>query len=205
MILGRTNTLRLRLSMRALLSGVVVIITMLLLAGPAHADPPGPTNYRTVVTGVSPAIEDIEVRVLGGDSYLELTSFDVDVLLRGYDEQELYLRWLNNGTVEVNLNSVTHYQNQSRYGLGEEGLPNNVGADVPPNWEVVSTSGTYAWHDHRIHWMSPSTLPPNVDGSVDEPQLAYEWPEPIRLQVDGRQVEIAGERWFRTRRRSCRC
>lgn len=177
---------------RILTSLFLLLILLLGSARPAFADPPGPTNFRTEVTGVEPGVEGIEVEVLGGDSYLQLTAIDVDVLLRGYVGLELYLRWLDTGEVQVNTNAVAYAQNQSRYGLQGETIPSTSGADAPPNWETVATNGTYAWHDHRIHWMSPSTLPPNVDPSRQEPQLAYEWPEPIVLEVDGRTVEVEG-------------
>lgn len=177
------------------LLGLGAILT--LLGPPAFADPPGPTNYRTLVTEVRPEASGVEVRVLGGDSYLQIDARGVDVLLRGYDLQELYLRWLDDGTVEVNVNSVTYQQNQSRYGLDGPGAIRKLGPGVPPDWEVVSTTGSYAWHDHRIHWMSPASVPPNVDPSLGVPQLAYEWPEPITLEVDGQVVEVSGElRWF---------
>ena len=167
------------------------------------ADPAGPTNFRTVVTDVGVVTDDdgspvtVDVEVIGGDSYLRLDALGQDVLLRGYDGEELYLRWLSDGRVQVNRNSVAAYQNDARFGLGENQIPATAGPEVPPSWETVSTDGTYAWHDHRIHWMTPTSLPPNVDASLDEPQLAYVWPEPIVLEVESRDVTIEGElRWF---------
>lgn len=165
------------------------------LAGPAAADPAGPTNYRTVITGMDPVVEGVAVKILGGDTYLFLDGGGHEVLLPGYDPQEQYLRWLPDGTVEVNTNSRTYHQNQSRY-LGV--VPSSgVGAEVLPEWEVVSTDGRFAWHDHRVHFMTENSLPPAIDPSLDEPQLAYVWPDPVVLFIDGDRVEVQGElQWF---------
>lgn len=182
------------------LAGLLSVLT----AGPAAADPPGPTNYRAEVVGIDPPTDAVEAEVLGGDSFLRLTVAEGhEALLRGYDGEEQYLRFAPDGEVHVNLRAEAHYQNQSRYSPGAADRPAEVGADVPPQWELVSTTGSYAWHDHRIHWMSPTTLPfraidsggegQQVDPSLGEPQPTTVWSEPIPLTVDGQQVGIVGQ------------
>ncbi len=184
--------------------GVTCLLSVL-TAGPAAADPPGPTNYRAEVLEIEPPTDAVEAEVLGGDSFLRLTVAEGhEALLRGYDGEEAYLRFSANGEVHVNRRSESHYQNQSRYSPGEADRPDQVGPDVPPDWELVSTTGSYAWHDHRIHWMSPTTLPfrattddggegQQVDPSLGEPQVTTVWSDPIPLTVDGEQVGIVGE------------
>ena len=43
-------------------------------AGVAHADPAVPTDFSTVIVGIEPATPTIDVDVVGGDSFLELTA-----------------------------------------------------------------------------------------------------------------------------------
>ncbi len=189
--------------------GVVVAsltcVVAVLTAGPALADPPGPTNYRAEVVGIEPPTDAVDAEVLGGDSFLRLTVAEGhEALLRGYDGEELYLRFDANGEVYENRRSQSYYQNQSRYDPSAADRPSDLGADVPPDWVRVSSTGSYAWHDHRIHWMSPATLPFRaetdgsgearpVDPSLGEPQPTTVWSEPIPLTVDGEQVGIVGE------------
>ena len=178
-----------------------VVGLLVLTASPAAADPPGPTNYRAEVQGLRPPVDGVTAEVLGGDSFLQLRVAEGhEVVVPGYDGEELYLRYDADGSVHVNLRSVSHYQNQSRYDPGAADRPAEVGADVPPEWQLVSTDGTYAWHDHRIHWMSPNRLAPAADGSGDpvdpslgEPQPTTVWAEPIPIRADGDQVGITGE------------
>lgn len=187
----------------------LALVLMVLTAAPAVADPPGPTHYRAEVVAIDPPVDGVDARVLGGDSFLQLTvAPGHEALVRGYDGEELYLRFAADGEVHVNLRSQSHYQNQARYDPSAADRPAEVGAGVPPDWVLVSTTGTYAWHDHRIHWMSPATLPfrgdteqggeaTRVDPSLDEPQPVLVWAEPVPLTVDGQQVGIVGaSTWF---------
>jgi hypothetical protein len=40
--------------------------------------------------------------------------------------------------------------------------------------------------------MSPTTLPGEIDPTLGEEQLAYEWPAPIEVRVNGSPVDISG-------------
>ena len=184
--------------------GLLGLLLVAVLAGPAAADAPGPTNYRAEVTGLDPDVDGVHAEVLGGDSFLQLVvDPGHEAVVRGYDGEELYLRYDADGSVYENLRSATHYQNQSRYNPSAVPPPGEVGAGVPPDWQLVSTSGSYAWHDHRIHWMSPTTLPyradaeggaaTQVDPSLDEAQATPVWAEPVPVTVDGQQVGIVGQ------------
>ena len=194
---------------RVVRGGLLALLLLAVTAGPAAADPPGPTNYDARLVAIEPDLEGVEARVLGGDSFLQLTlDQGREALVRGYDGEELYLRFDASGEVYVNRRSQTYYQNQSRYNPGAADRPAELGPDVPPDWELVSTTGSYAWHDHRIHWMSPTQLPfladPDgsgqgqpVDPDADEPQLTGSvWVDPVPITVDGEPVDLVGEVYY---------
>ncbi|MFP5308938.1 MAG: hypothetical protein ACLGIR_05105 [Actinomycetes bacterium] len=175
----RTRT-RLRTVLAATAGAVV------LAAGPAAADAPGPTSYVSTITSTP---DGLEAEVIGGDSYLTLRVPDgTEVVVPGYDEDELYLRFNTDGTVEVNTNAVAFYFSQGRYGA--EVPPDLQPGSVPPTWVLVAEDGAYSWHDHRIHWMSP-TPPDFIDPGATEVQPVYDWEIP--LLVDGEPVAITGD------------
>lgn len=151
--------------MRRVQRALVVVLAVVWSLGspsPAFADPPQPTDYRTLVTAIVPATVGFEAAIVGGDSFVELTVVrGVSVDVPGY-AGEPYLRFTDDGTVEENQASPTFYANSSRYG-GD--VP--VGAaDAEADWVTVATSGRYAWHDHRIHWMSSSSPAGKHPGDV---------------------------------------
>jgi hypothetical protein len=150
-------------------------------AGVAHADPAQPTDYRTVVVSVTPPVDTVDVSIVGGDSFVELTvGRGTEVLVAGY-QGEPYLRFRTDGTVEQNRRSPTTFVNADRYG-GD--VPADADADAPPDWEPVGTGGRYAWHDHRAHWMDPE---PKAGAAPGDRILQ----SVIALDVDGQPVEVA--------------
>jgi hypothetical protein len=169
-----------------LLTGALLLVGAL----PAAADPAGPTNYTSNVTTVDPDVEGVAFDVLGGDAYVEVTvDTGTTVEVAGYDD-EPYLRVLPDGTVERNEASPTRWLNDARYGAADTTVPPEASSDAPPRWEVAATGGTYAWHDHRVHWMSPE-LPPNVDPDAGAVQPVTAWELPVT--VDGEDVVVRGE------------
>lgn len=171
----------------ALTVGAVV-----LSATGALADPAVPTHYRSTVTSVEDGEGqpvDLDIEVLGGDAYLVLSApAGSEVEVPGYDG-EPYIRILADGTVEVNERSPARWLNDARYGAVDVDVPDIADAEAPPAWEVAARSGTYAWHDHRIHFMSP-TLPSQIDPDLDEVQRVWEWEIP--LVVDDETVVVSG-------------
>jgi hypothetical protein len=163
---------------------------VLVTATPASADPAGPSDYRSAVTGIVPEVEGVAADIRGGDAFLELTVDEgVTVIVMGY-EGEPYLRFSPDGTVERNRLSTATYLNDDRRGEGVTFPPEVTAADAdtPPEWEPVATGGTYAWHDHRVHWMEDAS--PNVDrGSLVEG--AYD-PWRVPIVVDGAAAEVQG-------------
>lgn len=176
---------------RSILS--LLLSTALLVVLPATAalaDPPQPTHYRSTVTGASGELGDTRVEVLGGDSYLVVHAAPgQEVRVPGY-EGEPYLRVDPDGAVHVNVRSEARWLNDARYGAAQVEVPPQADNAAPPQWEQVAGGGTYAWHDHRIHWMSPG-LPGQVDPGAAVVQDVFAWEIP--LEVDGDAVTARGE------------
>ena len=173
-----------RSARRVLAAAVAAGAAALAAAAPAAADPPRPTDHRSTVTAVDPAVDGLEVRVVGGDAFLEISVAEGhEVVVEGYSE-EPYLRVRDDGTVERNRRSPATYLNEDREGA--VALPAAADPGAEPEWERVAGGGTYAWHDHRIHWMGGSDPPGAEPGAV-----VQEWTVP--LTVDGTRVEVRGE------------
>jgi hypothetical protein len=91
--------------------------------------------------------------------------------------------------VFLNLASEATYVNADRY-AEVASIPADVGPDVEPRWDKVSDDSTYAWHDHRIHWMSP-TLPPQVVDTSKRTVVNPAWEVPF-THGDRREI-VTGE------------
>jgi hypothetical protein len=168
----------------------LALVLGMLMAGPAFADPAGPTNYRSIVTSVEPDPTGATIEVIGGDAFLSVALAEGHTLLvEGYFG-EPYLRIDPDGSVWLNTLSPARYINQDRYGLS--GVPDFADANANPEWEQVGDGGSFAWHDHRIHWMS-FDLPPTVRGDVA--QSVFPWS--LTVYIDGVETLISGELlWF---------
>jgi hypothetical protein len=175
---------------RLLASSALGLAVVVAVAGPASADPAEPTNYRSIVTSVDPVPVGVAIEVVGGDAFLSVAAAEGHtVLVPGYFG-EPYLRIDPDGAVYLNTMSPARYINQDRYGTSN--IPEGVDAGASPVWEQVASGGRFAWHDHRVHWMSVQ-LPPSVSGETA--QLVFPWT--IRLFVDGVETEVKGELfWF---------
>jgi len=166
---------------RRLLAAALTALWVLAVPGVAAADPPGPTNYLSEVVAIEPGVPGIDVEIIGGDSFVLLTvdpGITVDVV--GYSG-EPYLRFLADGTVEENRLAPSKYLNEDRYAAGE--IPDEADADADPEWVVVATDGSYAWHDHRTHWMNE--IPPPGRGPGDQVAEGV-----VPLFVDGVEVDV---------------
>ena len=166
------------------LFGVALALAVVLAPGVAHADAAAPTDYRTTIVSVSPQIVGLGVSIEGGDSFIRLTApAGSEVIVSGY-AGEPYLRFTSDGTIETNRLSAATYENERRYGATE--VPAFVDYSAPPEWQQVGTGSTWAWHDHRSHWMD------------DEPPIGLEPgqslpPQTIPITVDGERVAITVE------------
>lgn len=160
---------------------VIAAVGVVALPGVAHADPAGPTDYRTTITAVRPASDAFDVDVEGGDAFLRLTvAPGHEVVVLGYDA-EPYLRIRSDGAVEQNRRSYATYANEDRDGRTE--VPAIVDPEADPDWERVGAGGAWAWHDHRAHWMG--TGPPiGLEPGESLP------PQVVPIVVDGVPFEI---------------
>lgn len=166
---------------RSLILAGLALLWWLLAVSPALADPPGPTDYKSEVVEIEPAVAGIEVEIIGGDSFVLLTvESGIAVEVAGYDG-EPYLRFPGDGTVEENRNAPSKYINEDRFGRTE--LPEGVDASAVPEWEIVSGGGSFAWHDHRTHWMNPAAPPGGGPGDTVAEGV-------IPLLVDGAEVDV---------------
>jgi hypothetical protein len=160
-------------------AALAAVVGVVLLVPPARAaaDPPAPGDVRSTVGSIDPPAAGVSAEIVGGDSFLRLrVQPGREVVVAGY-EDEPYLRFLADGTVEVNRRSPAATVNESRFGA-EPGPGADAGA--PPEWDRVATDGSYEWHDHRAHWMAA--------GPPQPPERA--WAVPIT--VDGQPAVITG-------------
>lgn len=173
-------------------AAVVVAAVLLIVLGPspaADADPAGPTDYRSAIVSVDPPAPGVDLTMIGGDAFLHVAvepGTSVEVI--GY-RGEPYLRFGDDGVVEINDNSPSTYLSEDRY--AETEIPGFAAADAEPAWRVVARDGVYAWHDHRSHWMNQSrpagapgdqileaVVPIVVDGVETDVTVISTWQEP---------------------------
>ncbi len=158
---------------------------LLALVTPAARAHGGNADYRSVIDGVTPSVPGVEIEVRNYDSELELRSSGHRVTIFGY-EDEPYARVLADGTVQVNERSPATYLNEDRYAATR--VPALADPEAPPRWKRVDGSGTFVWHDHRMHYMASGTAPQVTDESRTTKVFDYRVP----IAVDGRQGAIAG-------------
>lgn len=175
-------------------AAVGIALALLVVAAPpaaAHGgDGAGPTNFLTEITGISPELDGLELRVLEFGSQLELSNRSgEDVVVLGY-LGEPYLRIGEAGVFE-NGRSPATYINADRQGqttVPEEAQ--DTDAETPPDWRKASDASTARWHDHRVHWMGSET-PPAVQRDSSRAQVIYpNWVVPLR--AGDRDVEVTG-------------
>ena len=166
-------------------------LTLLLLvmsAGPAMAHGRGSdaSNFLSTITDTA-EVEGLRWRVVNSDEYLQLTnSTDEEVMIPDY-EGGPYLRIANDG-VWRNINSRATYINEDRF--GQTPLPTTADLGGEPEWEQLSDDNSYAWHDHRIHWMATSE-PPGVSTEPGTRQLVNQWSVPFA--IGGQDLQISGD------------
>lgn len=165
----------------------LTVVVIASVAGPALAHGRGSdaTNYVSEITG-APDLPGVTWRVYNGDEFIgvENTS-DTEVVVRGYTN-EPYLRIGPDGVFENRLSEAV-YLNADRYGAVE--LPGYVDRAAEPRWVKVSDDPRYAWHDHRIHWMSQS-LPQvvQIDPRSQTPVFPDGWAVPFTYGDEAAQV-----------------
>lgn len=170
---------------------LALCLTLLSPVLPAASAHQGNPNYESLVVGIQPEIEGLRARVLENDDSLLLEGrVERPFTVLGY-EGEPMVRFLPGGRVLVNLNSPSYWNNFDRYGT--EDLPDRADPAARPAWKEVSTEGRYAWHDHRIHWMSKS-IPPAV---ADEARRTKVFDYEVPLRTPEGAATIQGTLWWR--------
>ncbi len=170
---------------RARFVALLAVFALLAPATPALAHGGNP-NYRSVINRVEPVLPGLNFEVLDYDSYMQLVDRGGHaVTIYGYDG-EPYARILRDGTVQVNRRSPATYLNDNRF--AEVTVPPIANAKAAPLWKTVDDSGTFVWHDHRMHYMSPATPPQVTDKGKKTKIFDYTIP----LRVDGKKGSIDG-------------
>lgn len=155
----------------------------------AHAaDAPDATNYRTVITGLTPAPPGVEVRAIEAGARLELVNTSartVEVL--GYSN-EPYLDVRPDGVYQ-NTNSPATYLNATLNG----GVvpPANADPASPPAWQKISDAPVARWHDKRARWAQLQP-PAAVAAAPGRPHRIADWSVPLRMADDLSEVQING-------------
>jgi hypothetical protein len=166
---------------------LALLVAVALPAQPAAALAHGGNpNFRSVIDEVTPRVPGVGFEVLDYDSYLQLLDqHGHEVVIYGYDG-EPYARVLPDATVQVNRRSPATYLNENRF--AEVTVPPIADPRAKPSWKTVDDSGTFIWHDHRMHWMSPDVPPKVTDTGRRTKIFDYQIP----ISVDGRRGSIDG-------------
>lgn len=134
-------------------------------------------HYRTYITSITPKVAGLSVEVLEfADRLLLRNHTGKTVTVYGYSG-EPYARLLPDGAAEQNAHSPAVYLNTNFY--ANVTVPPSASATAPARWSAVDRTGTFEWHDHRIHWMSPVT-PPQVKDTGKRTKI-FDWSVPIRI------------------------
>jgi hypothetical protein len=168
-------------------AAAVTALIALCAPAPTAVAHQGNPNYNSEVTAIVPAVDGLDAQVLGGDDRVELRNgSDSVVVVEGYDG-EPYLRFLPDGTVQVNRRSPALYLNEDRF--AQVRVPRSATPRAKPSWKDVTRSRRYDWHDHRIHWMS-KTPPEPVRKDESRRAKIFDWKLPVT--VAGRPATIKG-------------
>ena len=174
---------------RARLVALLAAFALLAPAAVASAHGGNP-NYRSVITGISPRDAGVEFEVLDYDSHMQLRDRGgKEVVIYGY-RGEPYARILPDGSVEVNERSPATYLNDDRF--ANVTVPPIADPEAKPQWKQVDDSGTFLWHDHRMHYMSQS-LPPQV---TDKGKKTKIFDYQIPISVNGTKGDVSGTLWW---------
>jgi len=175
------------------LSAAAIALAFACALAPAHALAHGGNpNYRSEIDSVQPSLPGgVSVEVLDYDSYMQLVDrHGHEVVIDGY-QGEPYARIEKDGTVQVNRRSPATYLNDSRFAT-DVTVPPSADPEAAPDWKTVDDSGTFIWHDHRMHYMSRSPPPSVEDTSMKTKVFRYQIP----IAVDGRQTVLHGTLWW---------
>ena len=170
----------------------VATLAALLLAPGAEAHfGTGKLGYRSRIMTVKPRIRGLELKILYGDDQVWLDNRSgKTVVIDGYGG-EPYLRFGPDG-IYANVRSPAGYLNQDRY--GRVTLPKSASTTAPPEWQKLAGGEVWAWHDHRIHYMSQ--IPPKqIRQAPRKPHHVFDWKVPAT--ANGKRFLISGSLDYR--------
>jgi hypothetical protein len=166
--------------------GVATLLACLIAPGAEAHFGTAKLGYRSTIEGVQPRVAGMKLKVLYGDDQVWLDNRSGEtVVIDGYGG-EPYLRFAPSG-IFVNVRSPAGYLNQDRYGQSKP--PKSASSEAPPQWQKLAGGTVWAWHDHRIHYMS-ATLPPVIRNAPDQPHHVFDWKVPAT--ADGKPFFIEG-------------
>lgn len=170
----------------------IAALALLALAAPAPqalAHGGASVNYLSTIRS-APEAPGVSVAVRDRDDRLEVRNRGRStVVVYGYD-REPYARLLPGGRVQVNQRSPALYLNEDRYAQAD--VPGRASAKARPRWKTVNATGTFEWHDHRIHYMAKERPAKVTD--PDRRTKVFDWRVPLR--VDGRPAAVAGDLYW---------
>jgi hypothetical protein len=146
----------------------------------------GKLGYRSTIRAVKPPMPGLRFKILYGDDQVWLDNRSgKTVVIDGYGG-EPYLRFGADG-ISVNVNSPAGYLNQDRY--GKSAVPKSASSKARPNWQKLAGGQVWAWHDHRIHYMS-TIPPPQIQDAPRKPHHVFNWK--VRATENGKPFFITG-------------
>lgn len=149
---------------------VIFVTASMILSSPSRADAHGvggigPSNTTAKVTTIQPKSDDFKAESIENGNRFKITKTQsTDIVVLGVDEEQFLL--FDNSGVFVNKKSATRLINQSNSttksveALKREFEATSSDPNEKPVWEKLSSASSYAWHDHRSHYMG--TVPKGI-------------------------------------------
>lgn len=142
------------------------------------------SDSTSKVQFISPTTRDFSAKSVENGQRIEIKKLtNKDLLILGID-REPFIKITNAGVFE-NSNSGTVIINKSTSGsINQETLISefekiNSDSTANPKWKKISSSHTYTFHDHRIHYM----------GSVPDKATSL-GTNSLKIEVDGKNYEV---------------
>ena len=171
---------------RALVVAAIALTAVLFAPGAGAHYGTAKLGYRSTIRAVEPPMRGLKLKVLYGDDQVWLDNRSgKTIVVDGYGD-EPYLRFAPDG-IYVNVNSPASYLNQDRY--AKSTVPKSATAKARPNWHKLAGGEIWAWHDHRIHYMSP-LAPKQIRDAPRKPHHVFNWKVP--LTANGKRIFITG-------------
>ncbi|MGH4008084.1 MAG: hypothetical protein ACRDTH_07985 [Pseudonocardiaceae bacterium] len=175
--------------MRGLARAVVLAILFALInPAPAAAHIAGsggsPSNYRTVVTAIRPAVPTVAVTVGPGGQWVRITNQGAtEIVILGYRGEPFLL--LSQDQVQVNELSSTAAETGQTRGNPAAHDPVTQDPATGPRWVQLRDGDSATWTDARID-------PPPRGDAIPAERASESWALP--LVVDGQQATVLGTR-----------